>query len=167
MSLQQLRYKQNPVVDFKIEGETEGMHVAPLLFIHLLENAYKHSPAWLSPGDLKMRVEVIEDALTFSVENPVGKNPNHALDEPGGIGLPNVRKRLALLYPGRHTLEINSSRETFALVLKIYGLQLQTPKSTAKAIDAANNKEDYLPIGPGSHLTKDTNLQSDLIKNNL
>jgi Histidine kinase len=125
MSLQQLRYKQCPVVDLKIEGETEAWHIAPLLFIHLLENAYKHSLARLNPGDLKVRVEAKKDILTFSVQNPVGKNLAHTLDEPGGIGLPNVRKRLALLYPGQHSLEINSTGETFAVVLKIYGLQLQ------------------------------------------
>lgn len=125
VSLQQLRYKQSPVVDLKIEGEPEACHIAPLLFIHLLENAYKHSPARLNPGDLKVRVEVKEDVLTFSVQNPVGRKPAHTLDEPGGIGLPNVRKRLALLYPGQHTLEIHSQGETFAVALKIHGLQIQ------------------------------------------
>jgi hypothetical protein len=125
MSLQQLRYKQSPVVYLEIEGATEACHIAPLLFIHLLENAYKHSPARLNPGDLKVRVEVKEDMLTFSVQNPFGKSPTNTLDVPGGIGLQNVRKRLALLYPDQHTLEINSTVETFAVVLKISGLQLQ------------------------------------------
>ena len=124
MSLQQLRYKQNPVVDIKIEGETEACPIAPLLFIHLLENAYKHSPAQLQPGDIKVRVEIDKDVLTFSVQNPVGRKPAHTFDEPGGIGLPNVRKRLALLYPGQHTLDIHSPGETFAVVVKIHGLQL-------------------------------------------
>lgn len=125
MSLQQLRYKQSPVVNLETEGATEACHIAPLLFIHLLENAYKHSPARLNPGDLKVRVEVKEDILTFSVENPVAKHPAHTLDVPGGIGLQNIRKRLALLYPGQHTLEINSTGETFAVVLRISGLQSQ------------------------------------------
>ncbi|HEX8332596.1 MAG TPA: histidine kinase, partial [Segetibacter sp.] len=124
VSLQQLRYKQYAVVDLKIEGATDACHIAPLLFIHLLENAYKHSPTRLNPGDVKVRVEVKEDTLNFSVQNPVGKNPTHSLDEPGGIGLPNVRKRLALLYPGQHTLEVQNLGETFAVVLKIHGLQL-------------------------------------------
>jgi len=125
IGLQQLRYKKAPVVDLKVEGETASCHIAPLLFIHLLENAYKHSPARLEPGDIKARLGVKEDILTFSVQNPVGKNPANTLDEPGGIGLPNVRKRLALLYPGQHTLEIHSPGETFAVVLKIHGLKLQ------------------------------------------
>ena len=125
VSLQQLRYTQNPVVDLKITGETGTCNIAPLLFVHLLENAFKHGPARLNTGDLKVRVEVKEDILTFSVENPVGKNPANAVDDHGGIGLPNIRKRLALLYPGQHTLEIHSTDETFAVVLKINGLQTQ------------------------------------------
>lgn len=138
MSLQQLRYKQNPVVDLKIEGRTESCHIAPLLFIHLLENAYKHSPARLNPGDLQVRVAVKDDNLTFSVQNPVGNpvgnafgkladnNPVHTIEEPGGIGLPNVRKRLTLLYPNQHTLEIFNKGETFTVVLRIHGLHLKT-----------------------------------------
>jgi hypothetical protein len=125
MSLQQLRYKQSPVVDLQIEGEVETVHIAPLLFIHLLENAYKHSPSRLAPGEVKVRVVVKEDRLTFSVQNPVGSKPVHTLEEPGGIGLPNVRKRLALLYQDQHSLEINNTDNTFVAVLNIHGLQLQ------------------------------------------
>nr|WP_280640681.1 histidine kinase [Hymenobacter volaticus] len=44
VSLQQLRYKNSPVVDLQIVGQPAACHIAPLLFIHLLENAYKHSP---------------------------------------------------------------------------------------------------------------------------
>ena len=82
------------------------------------------SPARLNPGDLKVRVEVKGDVLFFSVQNPVARNSGNKLDEPGGIGLPNVRKRLALLYPQQHSLEIHNAGETFAVVLNIHGLQL-------------------------------------------
>ena len=134
VSLQQLRYKQTPVVELKIEGDTEACNIAPLLFIHLLENAYKHSPARLNPGDVKVKIEVKKDILTFSVQNPVGENQTHSLEEPGGIGLPNVRKRLALLYPGKHTLEIHKEAEIFAVVLKIHGLQLQSHERKANLL---------------------------------
>lgn len=125
MSLQQLRYKVSPVVELKIEGDTSVCQVAPLLFIHLLENAYKHSPALLAPGALKVWVEVKEETLTFSVQNPVGKKGTATINEPGGIGLPNVRKRLALLYPGQHTLDIKDTGDTFTVVLNIIGLHSQ------------------------------------------
>lgn len=125
MSLQQLRYKQGPVVAFNTVGVTESCHIAPLLFIHLLENAYKHSPARLLPGDLQVKVEVSGDTLTFSVHNPMSHNQPRAFDEPGGIGLPNVRKRLALLYPDQHELAIDQDGDRFFVVLKIRGLQSQ------------------------------------------
>ncbi len=123
ISLQQLRYKQTGIVHVKTEGETGAFRIAPLLFIHLLENAYKHSPARLEPGDLKLCIAVKDDTLTFSMQNPVAKTPVHTFEKDGGIGLPNVQKRLALLYSNRHTMEIHNTGETFTVVLKIQGLQ--------------------------------------------
>jgi LytS/YehU family sensor histidine kinase len=134
VGLQQLRYKQSPVVDLKIEGGPEACHIAPLLFIHLLENAYKHSPARLNAGDVKVKLEVQEDMLTFSVQNPVDRNPAPTLAEPGGFGLPNVRKRLALMYPGQHSLEIHNSGETFAVVLTIHDFQSQPHERKANLL---------------------------------
>lgn len=125
VSLQQLRFKNGPVVDLKIEGDTSSCSIAPLLFIHLLENAFKHSPARLKPGDVKVNVEIKENTLTFAIQNPVGNISGNTLEVPGGIGLPNVQKRLQLLYPGRHTLEINSQDEKFMVNLQIHGLTLQ------------------------------------------
>jgi len=131
ISLQQLRYKNSPVVDLQVAGETASCHIAPLLFIHLLENAYKHSPARLQAGALKVRVEVKENRLVLSVQNPKGSKTTNLLEAPGGIGLPNVRKRLALLYPEQHTLTIQDSGETFAVVLTIHGLH--TPAHARQA----------------------------------
>ncbi|QIX60433.1 histidine kinase [Hymenobacter sp. BT18] len=131
VSLQQLRYKSSPVVDLQITGETTSCYIAPLLFIHLLENAYKHSPARLEPGDVKVSVAVKEDTLTFHTQNPVRKNAATTLEEPGGIGLPNVRKRLALLYPGQHTLDIYSTSDTFTVMLTIHGLHVQAHERQA------------------------------------
>ncbi|MCE6991124.1 sensor histidine kinase [Dyadobacter sp. CY323] len=131
VSLQQLRYKNSPVVQMEIAGETGGCTIAPLLFIHLLENAYKHSPARLEPGDIKICIQLKKDTLFLSIQNPVGNNQKNNLEESGGIGLPNVRKRLQLLYPDKHTLEITKSSDTFSLTLKIQGLRL--PANETKA----------------------------------
>jgi hypothetical protein len=130
ISLQQLRYVQRPVVDLKIEGVTATCQVAPLLFIHLLENAYKHSPARLNPGDVQVRVVVKNGILNFNVQNPI-RNKSTAFDEPGGIGLPNIRKRLALLYPGQHALEVHQSGEIFVVMLTINSIQLHNHESKA------------------------------------
>ena len=124
IGLQQLRYKKAPVVDLSVRGSSAACHIAPLLFIHLLENAYKHSPARLEPGDIKIAVEIDKDVLTFSVQNPLGNNQSNTLEEPGGIGLPNVKKRLQLLYPGKHSLTINNTDQLFKITLTIQGVHL-------------------------------------------
>lgn len=131
MSLQQLKYKKSPVVDLQIIGDTDSCHITPLLFIHLLENAYKHSPARLEPGDIKVRMEIMGDTLNFKVQNPVGRKQGRTLEEPGGIGLPNVRKRLALIYPDNHSLEIRSSQDTFVINLTIKGLKTSVNEKEA------------------------------------
>lgn len=124
ISLQQLRYQNAPVVDLQVTGDTHQYFIAPLLFIHFLENAYKHSPARLEPGDIRVKVEINENTLVFSCQNPVASKHQNDLNEPGGIGLPNIRKRLALLYKERHTLEINASEKIFTVTLRIHDLHL-------------------------------------------
>ncbi len=119
IGLQQLRYKANDVVEFQIDGDVEKCQIAPLLFIHLLENAYKHSPARLETGSIKVMVSVEKNSLVFNCENPIGNRTDNLLEEPGGIGLANVQKRLQLLYPEKHHLEINKTETHFSVQLKI------------------------------------------------
>ncbi|MEJ8801967.1 sensor histidine kinase [Pontibacter sp. H249] len=134
ISLQQLRYKATPVVDFQVEGNTETCHVAPLLFIHLLENTYKHSPSRLKPCSIKVRIEVKENVLVATFQNPIGKKTGNLLEEPGGIGFTNVQKRLQLLYPKQHSLVIDKNDEVFTAELKITNLHTQTNEKKAQLL---------------------------------
>jgi hypothetical protein len=127
MGLQQLRYKNAAVAHLDVIGDTETCFVAPLLFIHFLENTYKHSPAHLQPGDIQVKVEIKENTLIFSSQNPAAAKQRKMLHEPGGIGLSNIRKRLHLLYPGTHTLEIGNAFGKYAIVLKINDLHPTAP----------------------------------------
>jgi hypothetical protein len=119
INLQQLRYKQSPVVDIRVAGDVDSCRVAPLLFVHLLENAYKHSHLHLNPGDIQVCIEVTGEELSFRIRNPVGDQHGKAVEAVGGIGLANVRKRLQLLYPGRHHFEAGRAEAFFHVVLKI------------------------------------------------
>ncbi|GAA4467321.1 hypothetical protein GCM10023189_50820 [Nibrella saemangeumensis] len=129
IGLQQLRYAAPDVVDFQVEGDIENCKIAPLLFIHLLENTYKHSPAKLETCTIKVRVAVREKEVVFSAWNPVAFKKDHApdkpgldepgLEEPGGIGLANVQKRLQLLYPDKHHLDISLTDAVYKVQLTI------------------------------------------------
>jgi hypothetical protein len=125
IGLQQLRYKARDIVDFQVEGNIENCEVAPLLFIHLLENTYKHSPAKLETGAIKVRVLAKENEVVFSFQNPIANKKDNLLEEPGGIGLANVQKRLQILYPGKHKLDISETNEVYKVELKI-NVQQQT-----------------------------------------
>jgi LytS/YehU family sensor histidine kinase len=119
IGLQQLRYKANDVVDFRVDGNVENCEIAPLLFVHLLENTYKHSPAKLETGSIKVNVSVKDNVLVFSFQNPIGNKIDNLLEEPGGIGLANVQKRLQLLYPEKHRLDIEKTETHFKVQLEI------------------------------------------------
>ena len=125
IGLQQLRYKAQNVVDLRVEGNVEGCQIAPLLFIPLLENTYKHSPAKLETGSIKVNVSVNQNSLYFSCQNPVGTKVDNLLEEPGGIGLTNVQKRLQLLYPNKHQLQIKKNEYSFTVTLKLNDIQKQ------------------------------------------
>ncbi|RNI22670.1 sensor histidine kinase [Rufibacter latericius] len=135
IGLQQLRYKNSPVVDLILQGAPETCEIAPLLFIHLLENAYKHSPARLEPSAIKVRVEIKPDSLTFQIQNPIGTNQQQMeIEEPGGIGLVNVQKRLQLQYPDQHRLNIQNTGDTFRLSLEINGTQAHVHERETKLL---------------------------------
>ena len=120
IGLQQLRYQAEDVVDLHVEGDVDKYQIAPLLFVHLLENAYKHSPATLETGTIKVKVSVKHHSVVFSCHNPVANKVDNLLDEPGGLGLANVQKRLQLLYPEKHKLKIDKTETYFRAELEIH-----------------------------------------------
>src|SRR5581483_6381791 len=94
-------------VDF--DDKLNGQLVYPLLFLPLVENAFK-----FVGGDYKMEIEAkVEDGnIDFRVENSVpAVNPAPA--KAGGIGLENLKRRLDLLYPGKHSLILEKEGDNF------------------------------------------------------
>lgn len=130
IGLQQLRYESADIVDFQVEGNIENCEIAPLLFIHLLENTYKHSPAKLETGAIKVKVVVSENQVVFSFQNPVVNKKDNLPEEPGGIGMANVQKRLQLLYPDKHNLDISKNDEVYKVELKINIQQQKDERKT-------------------------------------
>ncbi len=86
----------------------------------------------MEAGDIKLSLLINEDTLTFTLQNPVAKNVGKMLEEPGGIGISNVSKRLQHLYPKMHHLESNLADDVFTVMLSIQGLNLV---SNEKQID--------------------------------
>lgn len=105
IELHRMRYHKKIAVDFVCNTE-EGLAVTPLLFIILLENAFKHGVENLRENAfVKIYLTASRQQLYFRTENNF--DPQAAPEDGGGIGLENLKRRLELLYPGRHQLKLS------------------------------------------------------------
>ena len=122
IALEQIRYHEALDITLDLPQETEGLVIAPLLLLPLVENSFKHGASqrlehpWIS---LSIRLE--GSRMKMKLVN--GKADEGAEKKVGGIGLANVRKRLELLYPGRYELRIVEDEDVFVvnLVLDLEG----------------------------------------------
>ncbi|HMH34514.1 MAG TPA: histidine kinase [Puia sp.] len=116
--LQQLRKDSNYAVDLHIDNFA-GFRVIPLLLIPFIENAFKHISHFTEKKNF-IRVELQKKGETFYFVVENSKEDAQRSTEPkGGIGLANVSRRLDLLYPGRHDLQIHDANGTFKVELKL------------------------------------------------
>ena len=104
IELMKLRCNEMTKVDAQFTIHNAQSEVAPLLFISLVENAFKHGMNSNEPASINIRLEQQDDTLVFVCDNT--NNPKPTKDLSGsGIGLENTRRRLDLLYPGCYTWE--------------------------------------------------------------
>ena len=117
--LERNRYSDRVSITFEADGSFDAYQIAPLLLISFVENAFKHG-ASKGRGEayVRMTARMENDEFQFSVENSVTPAPKVA-GQPGGVGLVNVRKRLAVLYPNRHRLTIRQEDHLFRVDLTI------------------------------------------------
>jgi two-component system, LytTR family, sensor kinase len=122
IELEKIRYGKRVNISFECGGNIETKDIAPLLLFGFVENAFKHGvgknidEAWI-----RINCWVKNDTLDFLVENSVnrdGDDNKESIKTNGGIGLQNIRKRLALIYPQKHELKIESN-ETYQVHLKL------------------------------------------------
>ena len=118
IELQKLRYRQTGLLSLHIEGSTDGIKIAPMLLIPFVENAFKHGQIIHEPS-ITIRLYSGIDQIRFEVVNYLKKGQQAAEGEPGGIGLSNIRRRLELIYPDRHQLEISEVDEQYKVKLVI------------------------------------------------
>ncbi|MFB9843355.1 sensor histidine kinase [Mucilaginibacter ginsenosidivorans] len=116
--LNKLRYADDEVrVVFNYPDQTEGVLIAPMLFIPFVENAFKHGVLIGNTSEIDVSIGVTANQLEFTCANAMYEVKK--MDEKSGIGLENVRRRLELVYPGKHSLEIKNTDGRFLIDLKI------------------------------------------------
>ena len=105
--------------DFLIskEGDLSGVQIPPLLFISFVENAVKHNNDATKSSFINLYFDVRNNELFFKCINskPMLKSVNNT----GGLGLTNVKRRLELLFPATHSLTIEDDSERYCVTLTI------------------------------------------------
>lgn len=116
ISLMRLRTGSECSIDYKISPQLpEDARIAPMLYLTLVENAFKHSAA--NGHDYFIHISLDwekngqgADVLVFRVDNTFSERENHDEDDgKAGVGLTNVKRQLNLLYPGAYRFDIRMS----------------------------------------------------------
>lgn len=119
IELQKVRLTDNVALNVNINGNITNQKVAPLLFIPFVENAFKYGVSTVENSFIHINLNVKENSIVFSVENSIAANAGNTLTETTGIGIKNVERRLALLYPDMHKLTIEKEKNTFRVTLTL------------------------------------------------
>ena len=120
IEIQQLRVGEGElVVNFTKRGNTEGITIAPMVLIPFVENAFKHGIDTKQTSVIRIELEITDKKLAFAVKNAKTTVTESVQGEPSGIGLENVAKRLALIYPQKHTMDITEDENNFEVMLTI------------------------------------------------
>ncbi|MEL7120895.1 MAG: histidine kinase [Bacteroidota bacterium] len=116
LELQKMRYDYEVAMDIAINLVDPKQKVAPFLFIPFIENAFKHGDLSQVDDPVNIRIKSTMNRVDLEVSNLI-KTQNK--DAVGGIGLENVKRRLALIYPDRHQLKIEDDGTHFVVNLSI------------------------------------------------
>ncbi|MBS0000249.1 MAG: histidine kinase [Cyclobacteriaceae bacterium] len=120
IDLQKLRTNAANAIQFTETGEIGSQMVAPLIFIVFIENAFKHGPKGDTENQfLHIRFDISTKDIVFLVENNLGKCAEIENNQFKGLGLENVRRRLELMYPGKHYLAISDNNDKFMIRLEL------------------------------------------------
>ncbi len=115
VGLQSLRLNGNTAVSLDIDVDDSSLMVPPMLLITFVENCFKHGVSPVEKSEIVIRLSEKEGNMLFSTTNRIF--PVKRIGEHLGIG--NCRKRLELIYPGRHTIEIENDGNTYNVQLSI------------------------------------------------
>jgi two-component system, LytTR family, sensor kinase len=119
IELQNLRLKQKGFVEMNIQGDMEGRIIAPMLLIPFVENAFKHGSRTVTNPGIIIHLLVEPTLVHFEVTSYLRVNTTAPVDKAGGVGLSNTMRRLQLIYPDKHHLDIVRGDDIFTVKLII------------------------------------------------
>jgi LytS/YehU family sensor histidine kinase len=120
IELEQLRYTDRLSVSFEKHVDSYNYLIPPMLLYTFVENCFKHgsSPDPDSPW-IKISIRIKNESFIFEASNSIPKAKKRDKEITGGVGLLNIRRRLELIYPQNHQLNISNGNDEFFVKLVI------------------------------------------------
>ncbi len=120
IDLQKMRFSDEMpvIVNLSINGDYNGIKIAPMIFIQFIENAFKFGTKLGTTSIIEIYIDIKKNIIEFVSKNPIFPIINKT-ENIGGIGISNVKKRLSLLYPNKHNLMIEKTTTDFIVSLSI------------------------------------------------
>ena len=119
IDLQKQRFGKKVEIETYIDIESDFDEIEPMLLIPFIENAFKHGVGMIENPKILINLKTEDDILTFEVKNKFNPVKNEIKDASSGIGLPNVSRRLNLLYKNEHQLTIDKTDNWFNVNLTL------------------------------------------------
>lgn len=118
IDLQKVRLTDKVILNFSTEGDIETLLIAPLLFIPFVENAFKYGVSTKESSNINIEIKTEGNKILFTVVNYIVPSENNLMENTG-IGINNVKRRLELMYPGKHTLTTTQKDNYYSVHLEI------------------------------------------------
>ncbi len=118
VALQRIRTANSEYVDYRVDGTPDGHRVAPMVFIPFVENAFKHATNKKEARAIRIRIAIEPARVALYCTNKFDPARTATADS-AGLGNDLIRRRLDLLYPGRHELVIERQTDEYQVTLSI------------------------------------------------
>jgi len=141
--LEKIRYGESFSMSLQIQGNAINKMICPLLLIPFLENSFKHGASqMLTHPWVSLDIVIEEQDLYFNLSN---SKPTLTAEKTvtKGLGLRNVKKRLAILYPGTHVLDITDEVMSFSVSLKVPLFKPNDPGSYRDGQEFITERQAY------------------------
>ena len=115
IDLQKARLRDSVEIDYRLEGKPSHLQIAPLLLFSFIENAFKYGVSPDEESRIVIQLRIEGNGLRLYVAN--NKVQVERLEKSTGIGLPNAKERLRLLYGAAHQLTIDDSPTQYRITL--------------------------------------------------
>ena len=116
IKLEKLRLGESCKVNIKIDEVDDNLKISPLLFLPFIENAFKHGTHPTQNCYVDITLQATQKEVVFRVKNSVIKDRKVVKTN---IGLKNTIRRLELIYPGKHELNISNTSDHYEVQLNI------------------------------------------------